>query len=260
MEIARKTDVGIERKQNQDQVGIFYNENQLPILLLCDGMGGHNAGDVASEMAIFAIGHAWENTEDIDSPDKVTAWMQENIQTANAKIYENANKYQDLAGMGTTIVAAVVFEELETAVLAHVGDSRIYLIQEEIMNQATKDHSYVQELVDMQMITEEEASHHPQKNILTRAVGIDPEVEVEIEQVTFLSGDMLLLCSDGLTDMVDESQALAILTDAHKTVEEKTEALVDQANANGGRDNISVLIAQREKEENDNQNEGRDFS
>lgn len=245
MEIASKTDVGVERKQNQDQVGVFYNQDQAAILLLCDGMGGHNAGDVASEMAIYHVGNAWESTENMTDPNIISEWLTDQIQTANAHIFEKANQYHDLSGMGTTIVAAVPLEDLAQVVLAHVGDSRIYIHQVDELKQITKDHSFVQELLDMDMITKEEAQVHPQKNIVTRAVGIAADVDVDINVVDFLVDDTLLLCSDGLTDMVEETEALAILTDESLTIEEKADQLVDVANDHGGRDNISVVIAHR---------------
>lgn len=245
MEIASKTDVGVERKQNQDQVGVFYNQDQVAILLLCDGMGGHNAGDVASEMAIYHVGNAWESTENMTDSNIIADWLTDQIQAANAKIFEKANQYLDLSGMGTTIVAAVPLEDLAQVVLAHVGDSRIYISQEDSFRQITKDHSFVQELVDMEMITKEEAHVHPQKNIVTRAVGIAEDVVVDIDVVDFLVEDTLLMCSDGLTDMVEEDEALAILTDENLTVEAQADQLVDVANDHGGRDNISVVIARR---------------
>ncbi|RPA60714.1 Stp1/IreP family PP2C-type Ser/Thr phosphatase [Aerococcus agrisoli] len=258
MEIASKTDVGIERKQNQDQVGIFYNQDQLPILLLCDGMGGHNAGDVASEMAIFHVGHAWEETTGMDDPAMIQEWIQANVQSANAKIYEKANQYQDLAGMGTTIVAAVALEDLNQVILAHIGDSRIYMVKAGQIQQMTRDHSFVQELVDMAMITKEEAATHPQKNIVTRAVGIDPEVATDVDILDFNPGDILLMCSDGLTDMVAEDQVLAILAREYLGVAEKADTLIAKANENGGRDNVSVLIAQRDFNQDDYINERGD--
>ena len=245
MEITSKTDVGVERKQNQDQVGVFYNQDQVAILLLCDGMGGHNAGDVASEMAIYHVGHAWESTENMTDAHIISDWLTDQIKAANAHIFEKANQYHDLSGMGTTIVAAVPLEDLAQVVLAHVGDSRIYIHQVDVFKQITKDHSFVQELLDMDMITKEEAEVHPQKNIVTRAVGIAADVEVDIEVVDFLLGETLLLCSDGLTDMVEETEALAILNDASLTIEAKADQLIALANDHGGRDNVSVVVAHR---------------
>jgi protein phosphatase len=246
MEIASKTDVGVERKQNQDQVGVFYNQDKAAILLLCDGMGGHNAGDVASEMAIYHVGTAWESTENMTDANIISDWLTDQIQAANANIYEKANQYLDLSGMGTTIVAAVPLEDLAQVVLAHVGDSRIYIQHDDHFNQVTKDHSFVQELVDMEMITKEEAHVHPQKNVVTRAVGIGAEVAPDIDVVDFLVDDTLLLCSDGLTDMVEEDEARAILTDQGLTVDAQADQLVAIANDHGGRDNISVVIAHRD--------------
>lgn len=245
MEIASKTDVGVERKQNQDQVGVFYNQDQAAILLLCDGMGGHNAGDVASEMAIYHVGNAWESTENMTDANIISDWLTDQIKEANAHIFEKANQYHDLSGMGTTIVAAVPLEDLAQVVLAHVGDSRIYIHQADALKQITKDHSFVQELLDMDMITKEEAQVHPQKNIVTRAIGIAADVDVDINVVDFLVDDTLLLCSDGLTDMVEETEALAILTDESLSIEAKADQLVDVANDHGGRDNVSVVVAHR---------------
>lgn len=244
MEIASKTDVGVERKQNQDQVGVFYNQDQAVILLLCDGMGGHNAGDVASEMAIYHVGNAWESTENMTDANIISDWLIDQIKAANAHIFEKANQYLDLSGMGTTIVAAVPLEDLAQVVLAHVGDSRIYIHQVDELKQITKDHSFVQELLDMDMITKEEAQVHPQKNIVTRAVGIAADVDVDIDVVDFLVDETLLLCSDGLTDMVEETEALAILSD-ELTIEAKADQLIAIANDHGGRDNVSVVVAHR---------------
>lgn len=248
MEIASKTDVGVERKQNQDQVGVFYNQDQAAILLLCDGMGGHNAGDVASEMAIYHVGNAWESTENMTDANIISEWLTDQIKAANAHIFEKANQYHDLSGMGTTIVAAVPLEDLAQVVLAHVGDSRIYIHQADALKQITKDHSFVQELLDMDMITKEEAQVHPQKNIVTRAVGIAADVDVDIDVVDFLVDETLLLCSDGLTDMVEETEALAILSDERLTIEEKADQLIAVANDRGGRDNVSVVVAHRTPE------------
>ena len=245
MEIASKTDVGVERKQNQDQVGVFYNQDQAAILLLCDGMGGHNAGDVASEMAIYHVGNAWKSTANMTDANIISDWLTDQIKAANAHIFEKANQYLDLSGMGTTIVAAVPLEDLAQVVLAHVGDSRIYIHQVNELKQITKDHSFVQELLDMDMITKEEAQVHPQKNIVTRAVGIAADVDVDIDVVDFLVDETLLLCSDGLTDMVEETEALAILSDERLTIEAKADQLIAIANDHGGRDNVSVVIARR---------------
>lgn len=248
MEIASKTDVGVERKQNQDQVGVFYNQDQAAILLLCDGMGGHNAGDVASEMAIYHVGNAWESTENMTDANIISEWLTDQIQAANAHIFEKANQYHDLSGMGTTIVAAVPLEDLAQVVLAHVGDSRIYIHQADALKQITKDHSFVQELLDMDMITKEEAQIHPQKNIVTRAVGIAAHVDVDINVVDFLVDETLLLCSDGLTDMVEETETLALLSDERLTIEAKADQLIALANDRGGRDNVSVVVAHRTPE------------
>ncbi|AMB98974.1 protein phosphatase [Aerococcus urinaehominis] len=242
MEIAKLTDVGKRRQVNQDQVGVFYDKTGQPMLILCDGMGGHNAGDVAAEMALYQLGHAFEQTG-FSSSHQAKGWLQAEIEACNQRIYEKSQLFQDLQGMGTTIVVLVIIDDF--ALAGHVGDSRLYLITPTDIEQKTKDHSYVQELVDAEMITPEEADHHPQKNIITRSLGSQDPVQVDLVRFYVNADDVFLLCSDGLTDMLtDQDIYQTIVTSPDlKTAVNK---LVDQANAAGGRDNISVVLARRE--------------
>lgn len=242
MEVAKQTDVGRIRSMNQDQIGVFYNKNESPLLLLCDGMGGHNAGDVASEMAIFQVGVEWEQTED-KSQHEVEQWLIRMITEANRRLVEKSDQYEGLAGMGTTIVAVVIKDS--SAIIAHVGDSRAYLFEDHKLQQVTKDHSFVQELLDHNVISKEEAFNHPQKNIVTQTVGVNQEINVEINKIPIVEDDLLLLCSDGLTDMVQDDEIAAIL-EAHDSVQEISGKLVDAANEAGGKDNISVVLARVE--------------
>ncbi|MCI7240446.1 Stp1/IreP family PP2C-type Ser/Thr phosphatase [Aerococcus suis] len=243
MKIAQLTDVGAKRQTNQDQVGVFNNQDQLQLLVLCDGMGGHNAGDVASEMALFHIGHAWEQTEAMTDSQFVMDWMVDMISQANTRVYEKGQQYLGLQGMGTTLIAVVVLDG--QALIAHVGDSRVYQIKNRLIEQVTKDHSFVQELVDSQVITEEEAQTHPQRNIVTRAIGTDQTVNIETQILPLELEDVLLICSDGLTDMIPATEAIEVFNQA-TTLEEAAEALISAANASGGKDNISVILAQIE--------------
>lgn len=242
MEVAKITDTGKKRDYNQDQAEIFYNQNGQPLLLLCDGMGGHNAGDVASEMALFQVGSSWIETAEMNHAE-VGAWLQANIHAANQRVYDKSLQFRDLFGMGTTIVGAVLLSG--EAIIAHVGDSRAYLLQDGNLRQITTDHSYVQELVDNQAITAEEAQNHPQKNIVTRSIGIEENVEIDIQRIHVREHDVIILCSDGLSDMlIDEEIARIIAHYPH--LEDSAEELVTAANEAGGRDNISVVLARIE--------------
>ncbi|MDO4679832.1 MAG: Stp1/IreP family PP2C-type Ser/Thr phosphatase [Aerococcus sp.] len=242
MEIAQLTDVGERRHSNQDQAGVFYNQDDEPILLLCDGMGGHNAGDVASEMALYQVGVAWEKTTHRPLAD-VKSWLNTTIKATNQRVLEQSMKYQDLSGMGTTLVCFV--PQGKTGMVAHVGDSRLYQCHEDEMIQLTKDHSYVQELVDSDMITQEQARNHPQKNIVTQSIGVTEEVNVSFSTVDITPGDLYILCSDGLSDMLEDDEILGVLentADLNMAVQE----LVDRANQAGGFDNITVLLMRAE--------------
>lgn len=242
MEVAKITDTGKKRDYNQDQVEIFHNTAGQPLLLLCDGMGGHNAGDVAAEMALFQVGSAWGESGSMNHTDAY-AWLSENIRAANQRIYEKSLQFRDLAGMGTTLVGAAILEG--EAIIAHVGDSRAYLLSESGLRQVTTDHSYVQELVNNHAITSEEAQHHPQKNLVTRSIGIDAAVEIDFQRIILHTGDMILLCSDGLTDMLSNEEIEKIISH-YPHLEDSATELVTAANQAGGKDNISVVLARVE--------------
>lgn len=242
MDVAKLTDTGQKRAYNQDQVGAFYNKAEQLLLLLCDGMGGHNAGDVAAEMALFQVGSAWSESNAMDHKE-VNYWLQDNIMAANERVHEKSLQFNDFSGMGTTIVGAVILDG--EAIFAHVGDSRAYLLQNDQFRQITTDHSYVQELVDNKSITVEEARNHPQKNIVTRSIGIDPEVIVDTQRTMLHDDDVILLCSDGLTDMLEDDGISQIVLH-YPHLEDSAEELIRTANEAGGRDNISVVLARVE--------------
>lgn len=238
MQISFQTDVGKKRNSNQDYVAVFKNQAAITLAILADGMGGHQAGDVASKMAVEGIGAKWQETA-IDSPEKACSWFVTAIQAANDAVYELGQAKPELQGMGTTIVCVAVFAE-EFA-LAHVGDSRMYLVRDHEITQLTEDHSLVNELVRSGEITQEMAAVHPRRNVLTRSVGMPGLVEVDIASHFYKDGDYLLLASDGLTNMLTDD-VIKWIIDEPISLDEKVQKLISGANDAGGADNITVLL------------------
>ncbi len=230
------TDVGKKRKLNQDY--IFTSEmpvGNLPnLFLVADGMGGHNAGDYASRYTVETmVSDIGENQE--SDPRKI---LEHAIGRANAFIFGQSGSQPELTGMGTTVVAAVCLgDEL---LVANVGDSRLYLINETI-RQITVDHSLVEEMVRIGSIDRNTARNHPDKNIITRAIGVKENVEIDFFCVALLREDTILLCSDGLSNMV-EDESIRLIVSGQRDVVEKAQELVKAANENGGSDNISVIL------------------
>lgn len=238
MEINFQTDVGQRRNTNQDYAGLFENKTGLALAVLADGMGGHQAGDVASQMAVNNLGEQWQNSE-ICTSEKAIQWLIQEIQAVNEVIYEKGQSKTEYQGMGTTIVTAALLKE--SLVLANVGDSRAYLVREDQLVQLTEDHSLVNELVKSGEITAEMAANHPRKNVLTRSLGMPKTVEVDVTNHFWLPNDYVILCSDGLTNMVSEADMLEIIH-SEQSLKEKVATLITAANEAGGLDNITVLI------------------
>lgn len=236
------TDIGRKRKLNQDTV--YSCEHPLGnlnnLFIVCDGMGGHKAGDYASAYTVKAIEREVEVCED-KSPIKI---LREAITVANTEIYEKASSEPDFAGMGTTCVAATVADDV--LYVANVGDSRLYLIDKAI-TQVTKDHSLVAELVRKGSLDENQAKSHPDRNIITRAIGASPSVEIDFFEVELNPSDVILMCTDGLTNMVDDDEILRIVRTS-VDVPDMAENLIKMANHNGGKDNIGVVIIEECKE------------
>lgn len=233
------TDIGLKRKINQDYV--FSSEMQvgkLPnLFIVADGMGGHKAGDYASREATKIIVESIENSQE-SSPVKL---IRTAIELANKSLLEKAKESEDYTGMGTTMVVATITEEC--LYVANVGDSRLYIINDEI-TQITKDHSLVEEMVRLGGIDEEAAKYHPKKNVITRAVGGAEEIEIDFFEIKLMPGDVILMCSDGLTNMLDDEE-IKLIIEKQRDVIEKAEELVNAANQNGGRDNITVTIIEQ---------------
>lgn len=228
VEKAGLTDVGRQRASNEDS----YFE-AAPVFAVADGMGGARAGEVASRLAVEAFA---EHLDESRPPEQQLAAI---ARAANRRIHEMAQSDESRAGMGTTLTAAIVGEH--DVSIGHVGDSRAYRLRDGDFERLTTDHSLVEDLVRRGELTPEQAEHHPQKSIITRALGPEPEVDVETFTCRGREGDVYLLCSDGLTAMVSEEQAGQILR-SRSSLEDAAHELVTLANANGGRDNITVLL------------------
>jgi serine/threonine protein phosphatase PrpC len=244
---AGKTDRGLVRSKNEDHI---YSNAGLGLLVVADGMGGHRSGETASRLAVEVVRDFFHKDQQAAGPrdssySETTNRLSAAILLANRTVYESAQSSPGLSGMGTTIAAAVLRGNQVS--FAHVGDSRIYLVRSGSIMQLTDDHSLVREQVRHDRITPEEAAHSSMKNILTRAVGIDSEVIVDLSELTVLQGDILLLCSDGLYNMVSDEEMLEIISRAGN-VHAASEFLVDTANDNGGMDNISAIVGYIHKE------------
>lgn len=238
MEVYFQSDIGKRRKSNQDYTATFTNQKNQLLALLADGMGGHQAGDIASRQAVEEIGIAWEATT-IDDSEKAVQWFLQHIQQTNQRIFEKGQSQPTLSGMGTTLEVVTLLDN--HLALAHVGDSRIYLFREQRLIALTEDHSLVNALLKSGEITQEMAQNHPRKNIITRSLGMPGSLEVDVAIHKIEDHDQLLLCSDGLTNMVSEPKIAQILLEA-ASLQDASQRLIEEANAKGGLDNITVLL------------------
>lgn len=230
------TDVGQVRKINQDY--LFTSENpvgNLPnLFIVADGMGGHNAGDFASRFTVENVVEAVKNSKETQK----VAIIREAIEQTNRKLIEKAGEKEELAGMGTTIVVCTIEEN--QACIANVGDSRLYILGNDI-KQVTKDHSLVEEMVRMGELDPENARIHPNKNIITRAIGAGEEVLVDFFTIPIEKGNRILMCSDGLTNMVEDEE-IRLIVDRQQDLVDGVQQLIACANQNGGKDNIAVIL------------------
>ncbi|QGQ96939.1 Stp1/IreP family PP2C-type Ser/Thr phosphatase [Paenibacillus psychroresistens] len=239
MKVANKTDIGRIRLVNEDRSVVQMELNGFVLAIVADGMGGHQAGDIASQMAIEVIQNQLQTLEKDMSIDMCKAALQSAIVLANRTIYEFAQSREQYHGMGTTVVAILANEQF--LAIGHIGDSRAYLITTDNMTQLTEDHSLVTELLKSGQITAEEADHHPRRNVLTRALGTDAFVEAEVGHYEWQQNDIVLMCSDGLSGQLDSHEIFTIL---HKEedLNWKADQLVKEALGAGGDDNISVIL------------------
>ena len=239
MRVFSATDIGQKRHMNQDF--IFTSEESvgnLPnLFVVADGMGGHNAGDFASRYGVSVLVETVRKDKNFN-PVKV---MRNAIEAANREVFSQSRNDPSMAGMGTTMVVCTVVGGY--AYIANVGDSRLYLAGSDSMTQITQDHSLIAEMVRLGELTPEEGRNHPDKNIITRAVGTNEDVKIDFFDVKLDRGDQILMCSDGLSNMVEDQRIFEILK-GEDTEADKAQVLVDEANANGGRDNIAVIVVE----------------
>ena len=231
MNIGFATHTGRKRRHNEDSYVV-----EPPMFAVADGMGGAKAGEVASGLAAAALKET--GTDGSSGEERVTQLIQE----ANRRVFRRANEDREASGMGTTMTVALV--EDGRVVFGHVGDSRAYLIREGSIEQLTDDHSLVAELVRSGRLTPEEAEAHPQRSVITRAVGTEPDVDVDTFTIEPEAGDLFLICSDGLTDMVDDGTIIDAIERHRDDLDEAAKALVGAANRVGGEDNITVLLVE----------------
>jgi PPM family protein phosphatase len=236
-----KTHPGRIRILNEDDGGIFVNGDGFRLAVVADGMGGHRAGDVASKMTIDLLQTAWAESKNIHSAGQAEEWLRLNINAVNQKLFIHSNENLECEGMGTTIIAAICTDQFVT--LAHIGDSRCYILNESGYKQLTEDHSLVYELVRTGQISKEDAESHPRKNVILRALGTEQNVEMDIITIIFEEGDFLLICSDGLSNKVSETEMVEILSN-HDALEARAESFIQLANQYGGEDNITLCIVE----------------
>lgn len=232
------SDIGKTRDKNQDAYYIS-KDDELELYIVADGMGGHKCGEVASRMALDIVKDNFLNSKkSLDNKDDVLSLIKESIQKANIKIYLESLEMKECYGMGTTITLSYIFKD--SILIGHIGDSRAYLIEDGEIEQITEDHSYINQLLKNGTISLEESKVHPKKNIITRAVGTSSIVEVDIFQRKYKEGDILLLCSDGLYNMLTEEEIYRVFNKG-LGMQESCEMLTEMANEKGGLDNITIV-------------------
>jgi protein phosphatase len=246
LEIASCTDPGMVRSHNEDSIA---SDPANGLVVLADGMGGYNAGEVASGMATTVITTeiqqllAKVQPFDVDEETKAPVAgkiIREQVLKANTSIYQAAQSQPQYSGMGTTLVVCLFYDNKMT--VGHLGDSRLYMLRDGKFSQVTRDHSLLQEQIDSGIITAEQAKHAQHKNLVTKALGIDPTVEPEVKEYATKPGDVYLLCSDGLCDMVDDEDVGMTLQALGGNLKLAAQQLVQMANDNGGKDNVSVIL------------------
>jgi PPM family protein phosphatase len=242
IKVVRQTHVGLHREHNEDAVA---SDLSIGLLLLADGMGGYKAGEVASEIAVLLI--AAELTESMLNKPRVSAakMLIEAVKKTNETIYQISQQEPQCAGMGTTLVAGIFSNN--QLIVGHIGDSRMYRLRAGQFTQLTEDHSLIQEQVNAGLITPEQAAVSTKKNLVTRALGVDTEVKLGVQTLAVEVEDVYMLCSDGLSDLVNDADIAKILIASNTDVVDAAQKLIDAANDNGGTDNISVVIAHVKK-------------
>ncbi len=243
IEVVRLSNVGMLREHNEDSVA---SDLSIGLVLLADGMGGYKAGEVASEIAVLmvaaeltdAMQHKKRNTKAGVLPE--SQMLLSAVEKTNAAIYDISQTHPECAGMGTTLVAGIFTNN--TLVLGHIGDSRMYRLRDETLTQLTEDHSLVQEQINAGLLTVAQAKVSKNRNLVTRALGIDAEVELDLQEIAVAVNDIYLLCSDGLSDLLSDVEIANIILVANGNMSDAANKLIEMANEHGGTDNISVVL------------------
>ncbi len=239
------TDAGRVRSHNEDSVTILKNASNEYLLMVADGMGGHRAGEVASSLAVTHLGKRFSKISSVGSKLDAVNWLNDNANEINNEIIEYAKTNPDATGLGTTLVLALLTQDY--LVFGNIGDSTGFVLKNGHLHQVTKPHSLVNLLVETGQLTEEEAKYHPKRNVLMKALGAMEKVELDIFDVD-LTSEAILLCSDGLTNMLTTEQIERVLNDEELSIEEKVIKLIRKCNARGGEDNISIAYLVIDKE------------
>ena len=238
VEYVYQSDKGKVRKINEDAVAVFDHSKEYILAVVADGMGGHQAGDVASQLTIDNLYHKWEELEYPLDRDNVENWLRDAIRAVNNIVYEKANTDSNYFGMGTTVVVAFCTKEFIS--IAHIGDSRAYVMNKKAWKQVTSDHSLVAELVRKGQLSEEDADHHPKRNVILKALGTELDLEPDIYSSNWNEVERLLICSDGLTNKISDQELHDIVSSS--PLDSLTQTLIDKANTRGGEDNITLAI------------------
>jgi len=241
VQFAFLSDQGKVRRLNEDAGGVYLHPKGHYLAVVADGMGGHKAGDVASTMAVNKIQQLWKEAPEITKPVEAEKWLLSSIEEINLEIHQHADENPEREGMGTTIVVAICTEEFVT--LGNVGDSRGYIVAENHIKQVTEDHSFVNALVQSGEISKSDAEHHPRKNLLLKSLGSKGLIQPSISTITIEEDSIVLLCSDGLSNKIQEQEILDILS-LSDSLELRATQLIKIANDNGGEDNITLAMVQ----------------
>lgn len=245
MKVAYQTDIGHQRKENQDRVAKFTAPDGTLLVVVADGIGGNRSGDVAAQITVDHLGRQFQAASPNSSLEAIR-WFAREVQLINDEILQKSTENPKYQEMGTTLVAAIIFDQ--AMVVANIGDSRGYVLHDNLLTQVTIDHSLVNELVKHGDITEEEARNYPQNNIITCAIGVSADARIEVNRFDLGAGDQILLCSDGLSKMITREQMMGVL-ELDLSLTEKCSQLIKMANEAGGPDNITVLIGLAEDQE-----------
>ena len=236
------TDIGLKREKNEDFISLPNENEGIKLFILADGMGGANAGEKASSVAT-KVARDYIRTHFIEierNKEELEKLIKNAMIEANNKVRELGKTNPEYSGMGTTLIIVLIYRG--RIHIGHIGDSRVYRLRQDVFRQITKDHSYVQELVKQGTISQDEAKNHPQKNVLLKAIGCDEKIEPDIITKGFVKGDIILICSDGLTNMVDDKYIYETVMKNMYDINVACKKLIEKANYNGGADNISAII------------------